>query len=205
MHFVVRPLAVVVFTIRPVIATETTNFILSEFTFICRAVSESKLSLTLLLTINILALISSTIRPRLHSQAVLLIILPISIVVGAVGMGVSSFTMSFIVDPLAIINVSICMNEFTISIGLVVLPLSIVFRAIRPGLLAHTISEVIHPLTSVNGLVLKVNWPFQNSTEFIRLLTTLSKLLHYKGIRARTKLVLMIVKYLVAKHIVFRY
>ena len=110
MHFVVKPLTLVLLAVGPDISAASTNFVHFEITVVNRSICEGKLSFAVLFALKVLAFVNGTVRPSFDTKAMLLVVSPISLIASPVCVSVSSLAIGLIVLPLALVYVSVGME-----------------------------------------------------------------------------------------------
>lgn len=133
------------------------NVIVQELTLVSGAVSPSKVTVAVLLSIDVVSLVLSTIRPGLFAPSMLFVLLPLAFVLGAIGVHVLAVAVRLVVAPLAFIDIAVSMNQATRPVGLVVAPEALVKGAVCPDLCALPIALQGRciPLSLVLGPVFK--------------------------------------------------
>lgn len=89
------------------------NYVITDFSFILRAVSPLKSTITVLSTFKVVALIDVSIRLGLYAMAMLHVIFPLSTILRSMGISVLTVAFRLIIDPLALINVTVYTNIAT--------------------------------------------------------------------------------------------
>jgi len=156
-HFIVKPLALVLFLVTPDIDSVALDLVHLEFSFVDGAICESQSSSSIFLTFEVLAFINRTIWPGLVTVAMLLIVLPLTHIFCTICMGVGSHTVGFVVLPLTLVDITISVIQFALSIRFSLLPLAVVAGPVEPSLDSVAVPLAVEPLSFVDGSVVKGN------------------------------------------------
>ena len=139
------------------------DVVIIEITSVGAIVSPCELSLSVLLSLEVLAFVRGAIGPSLNTVAVLLVFKPLTFVPASVNMGVNSAAVSLIILPLSLVHIAISMNQTTSSVSFIVFPIAFIARAIEPDLDSTTIADILifNPFTFILGTIFEQeNIPF---------------------------------------------
>jgi hypothetical protein len=156
LHLAILPLALVAFSICPVISTGTFNDTFSEFTRILGAVSKEQNSFAMLLIKHVEAFKLGSVWPIFCAMPMLFAMFPLTSVhvtwfsVGAF-LDVACLPMGLAFSPATLDGIAIRLCVFSDSMRQIVLPLAFVNCSIGPNLLSITIFLIVNPLSLVNA------------------------------------------------------